>query len=55
MFFASTVGFAQSRSPTAINFRPFGTKKLLLKKQEIVGLLRRENRDTEKSKRQNDA
>ena len=38
------MGFAQSRSPTAINFGPFGTKRILLKKQEVVAL---PHRDTE--------
>ena len=33
-----SVGFAQSRSPTAINFGPGGTKNLL-KKHEVVCLL----------------
>jgi len=35
-------GLRAKRSPTAINFGPFGTPENLAKKQEVVGLLRRE-------------
>jgi len=34
-------GLRAKRSPTAINFGPFRDQKILLKKQEVVGLLSR--------------